>query len=1054
MSVVLSAKNNFDLSNGDLAPRSDSLVDFGSVSASTGMTGSTTANRISSAQLLAAQRLLRSGGGSPAQSPALDLKSSSSSSSSSAVLPSPEHNSYPDRHSPLSSSSSSLHNLHHHHHHHLLHSRHTQPIDQPTPEDSSSSDHSPSNSRSNSPTIASDSIDTSRPAPTQLVAMANELLNQLKTLNGCSSPTGLSSALSIGTTAASPVAPSPCVTFNLCNGQMQRQSSTKCTSVGPKAGSAATASHAPSPRPHNSSAASHSETNQRRLYHIPPSSVGMHSGEFLATLAEMRRCQQLLDCCLFCEQQQLRAHKLVLAACSPFFRAMFAGISGCNNSTVVIPDVPLVDLQVLIRIAYGELCGSVRLSDRRVMSLWRSAKRLQMRTVCQFMIRNQLLATRTSCESYLDTLTDAELDALHVTPAGNPIDDGAIELTLNEDDANVLEQLDQLDFQHSTRFAADRSPIGSKVSHRLSPDTDRLNCSDSVSASALNMSTTMTTTTSAASSHSPLSTTTTSSSAATNNHSSNDEMNVISAIAALSQAAAAAVSSNAPMSTNRHRFGSIDLSTSTRNDQPIDLVCPSSAKEVDVESDSSSNATLFRQMQQAIAAQSQSMAQSIKSSHKSNHSLATSEALLSQMALNGGALSPTTRALLLATAGLDLQSSVSTSQTSSITTANSSQLSPVAGNDLNSSTASQLMAAAQQQLFGQLTGFAGLGVTGNTISSLNALQPVKRGRGRPPRHTQPRDLDEESSLSKEHRYSPPQPEAIEMSAPKRWRPNMETILALKARNKLVSGPLPLVNSSHKAPVSSVSSGVSSMVGGATGSGLVNLNGSSFDRMNGNNCAGSLIGSTNGLTLPGNVSSASGLNLSSSGVGGNGSSCTLSSSSSSSSSSAAATAVKSLMGKLPNDRNGNGGPDNKNVCPFCPQVYYSNQAMNDHINNVHTKNSTKYVCDVCGKEFSWKISLVKHQKTHSNGASDASSMNHATGITSVGDAISVPVTMGNHSPLLAHQMMNQQLTLNKFGSGSVGTCNALSAQQLLSNGDLFKNLMNQRDSVEMPAIKFD
>ncbi|XP_074602796.1 uncharacterized protein LOC141856398 [Brevipalpus obovatus] len=55
---------------------------------------------------------------------------------------------------------------------------------------------------------------------------------------------------------------------------------------------------------------------------------------------------------------------------------------------------------------------------------------------------------------------------------------------------------------------------------------------------------------------------------------------------------------------------------------------------------------------------------------------------------------------------------------------------------------------------------------------------------------------------------------------------------------------------------------------------------------------------------------------------------------------------------------------KNVCPYCPQVYYSNQAMNDHINNVHTGNSIKYTCDICSKEFSWKISLTKHlRNTH-------------------------------------------------------------------------------------------
>lgn len=69
---------------------------------------------------------------------------------------------------------------------------------------------------------------------------------------------------------------------------------------------------------------------------------------------------------------------------------------------------------------------------------------------------------------------------------------------------------------------------------------------------------------------------------------------------------------------------------------------------------------------------------------------------------------------------------------------------------------------------------------------------------------------------------------------------------------------------------------------------------------------------------------------------------------------------------PGSSSGSADPTNngKNVCPYCPQVYYSNQAMNDHINNVHTGNAIKYTCDICSKEFSWKISLTKHlRNTH-------------------------------------------------------------------------------------------
>ena len=67
---------------------------------------------------------------------------------------------------------------------------------------------------------------------------------------------------------------------------------------------------------------------------------------------------------------------------------------------------------------------------------------------------------------------------------------------------------------------------------------------------------------------------------------------------------------------------------------------------------------------------------------------------------------------------------------------------------------------------------------------------------------------------------------------------------------------------------------------------------------------------------------------------------------------------------------------KNKCPHCPQVYYSTQAMNDHINNVHSKNATKYHCKQCSKEFSWKISLNKHlRKQHGHHLPESLSQKH-------------------------------------------------------------------------------
>ena len=75
-----------------------------------------------------------------------------------------------------------------------------------------------------------------------------------------------------------------------------------------------------------------------------------------------------------------------------------------------------------------------------------------------------------------------------------------------------------------------------------------------------------------------------------------------------------------------------------------------------------------------------------------------------------------------------------------------------------------------------------------------------------------------------------------------------------------------------------------------------------------------------------------------------------------------TSAGSLRGRKPKlDYSTSREVSGKNKCPHCPQVYYSTQAMSDHINNVHSKNMFKYTCKMCAKEFSWKISLNKHMR---------------------------------------------------------------------------------------------
>lgn len=51
------------------------------------------------------------------------------------------------------------------------------------------------------------------------------------------------------------------------------------------------------------------------------------------------------------------------------------------------------------------------------------------------------------------------------------------------------------------------------------------------------------------------------------------------------------------------------------------------------------------------------------------------------------------------------------------------------------------------------------------------------------------------------------------------------------------------------------------------------------------------------------------------------------------------------------------------CPHCPQIYYGYHAMRDHITSVHLNAGNKYICHLCNKEYTWRITLRKHLKFH-------------------------------------------------------------------------------------------
>ena len=106
---------------------------------------------------------------------------------------------------------------------------------------------------------------------------------------------------------------------------------------------------------------------------------GSHSERLLQGLNELRREGLLCDVTLRVGALSVRAHRAVLASCSPYFRAMFtAQLAEQQKDVIDLRDVHPVALATLVTFAYT---GDVQVTDDNVLELLPAASLLQVGAV-------------------------------------------------------------------------------------------------------------------------------------------------------------------------------------------------------------------------------------------------------------------------------------------------------------------------------------------------------------------------------------------------------------------------------------------------------------------------------------------------------------------------------------------------------------------------------------------------------------------------------------------------------------------------------------------------
>lgn len=128
-----------------------------------------------------------------------------------------------------------------------------------------------------------------------------------------------------------------------------------------------------------------SQLSKPRMRHLSD----RHPKQLLDTLETLRQCKELCDVVIKAGNKTLFAHRVILAGCSPYFRAMFTGeMTESRQMEVTIQGVDEAAMELLLDFAYT---ASLEVEETNVQALLPAACLLQMAEIqeicCEFLKR-------------------------------------------------------------------------------------------------------------------------------------------------------------------------------------------------------------------------------------------------------------------------------------------------------------------------------------------------------------------------------------------------------------------------------------------------------------------------------------------------------------------------------------------------------------------------------------------------------------------------------------------------------------------------------------------
>ncbi|XP_052230121.1 kelch-like protein 26 [Dreissena polymorpha] len=134
-----------------------------------------------------------------------------------------------------------------------------------------------------------------------------------------------------------------------------------------------------------------------------------HGGLLMRGLNKLRDQKQLFDVVLIVENERLPAHRVVLASCSDYFRAMFTnGLIECSLDEICLNGVTAMGMRALIDFAYS---STVDINEGNVEHVLCAANHVQLLPVVQACV--SFLKSNISISYCVELLNLAELFDLH-----------------------------------------------------------------------------------------------------------------------------------------------------------------------------------------------------------------------------------------------------------------------------------------------------------------------------------------------------------------------------------------------------------------------------------------------------------------------------------------------------------------------------------------------------------------------------------------------------------------------------------------------------------------